>query len=488
MKFKSIALLILISIFSSGCFETNSISTTSVDDGEKQTSKYDYRDIGDNFDTYYLNSTGEQKILVIPVVVKENFPKVSPTSENKAKIEKAFFGKSSDTSWESVASYYNKSSYGKLNLTGTVTDWYNSNMTPSQIYAQNDSSFNDGGTFTILDNAIAWYKLTYNTTGNEFDVDKDGYLDAVWLIYSCDDGVECGSTSSDNPFWAFTFWNYNNYGKGNIFSPVSYTYAWASFNFLKEGYGSNGIDSHTYIHETGHMMGADDYYDYDGGAAPAGYLDMMDGNILDHNVYTKFAYNWVNPYFVSESKTLTISSFEESGDCIIIANNWNGSAFDEYIMVELYTPTGLNYADSHTQYPSRPLGFSNVGVKITHVDARLIKCKSSNGSWITDGYSDTIISTSTSYVKIAASNTPSRSENENFRLLTIINKDQSTETLTSSMGYAKNSSLFYKNDSFSMQKYSSFFNSSKLNCGELFPFTISIDELSSTSATISISK
>ena len=39
-------------------------------------------------------------------------------------IQKAFFGTESETGWESLKSYYSESSYGKLNIDGTVTNWY----------------------------------------------------------------------------------------------------------------------------------------------------------------------------------------------------------------------------------------------------------------------------------------------------------------------------------------------------------------------------
>ena len=59
---------------------------------------------------YTLPSTGNSKVLVIPIAF-ENYPK---TEEMRTRINKAFFGTSEDTGWESLQSYYQKSSYGKL--------------------------------------------------------------------------------------------------------------------------------------------------------------------------------------------------------------------------------------------------------------------------------------------------------------------------------------------------------------------------------------
>ena len=70
------------------------------------------------YNTRVLPSTGYIKLLVIPVLI--------PGYET-INIEEAFFGTEGDSNlgYESVASFYKKSSYNQLNLTGTVTDYFN---------------------------------------------------------------------------------------------------------------------------------------------------------------------------------------------------------------------------------------------------------------------------------------------------------------------------------------------------------------------------
>jgi hypothetical protein len=87
---------------------------------------------------------------------------------------------------------------------------------------------------------------------------------------------------------------------------------------------------------------------------PTGGLDMMDLNILDHDAWSKFALGWNrNPMSITSelSFPLTVNSKKAKlqGDCLLIpaaGESYNGSAFDEYMMVELYTPDGLNALDA----------------------------------------------------------------------------------------------------------------------------------------------
>ena len=50
----------------------------------------------------------------------------------------------------------------------------------------------------------------------------------------------------------------------------------------------------------------------------------------------------------------------------------NHSPFDEYLLIEFYTPTGLNEKDSLAKYAGvYPQMFQTNGIKIYHIDSRL---------------------------------------------------------------------------------------------------------------------
>jgi len=70
---------------------------------------------------------------------------------------------------------------------------------------------------------------------------------------------------------------------------------------ISNGYYSPNIDAHMLVHETGHMLGLEDYYSYSGLENPCGGVDMMDLNVGDHDAYSKMVLGWVNPYVVDGS-------------------------------------------------------------------------------------------------------------------------------------------------------------------------------------------
>ncbi|MCB9500225.1 MAG: hypothetical protein H6690_03135 [Erysipelotrichaceae bacterium] len=89
---------------------------------------FTYYDLGKNASLPTLQTTGDLNILVVPYKVK-GFEK-NATESNLERIKRTFTGDSTNTNYESVSSFYKKSSYGKLNLNFTVTDWFDTKMSP----------------------------------------------------------------------------------------------------------------------------------------------------------------------------------------------------------------------------------------------------------------------------------------------------------------------------------------------------------------------
>jgi len=309
-----------------------------------------------------LPSKGSPRALVIPI----DFSDCSAESKGYSieKIDKAFNGNENDTGWESVNSYYYKSSYGKVDVQFDVMDsWFRAKNTSS--YYENYKS-PDG--YTDPAEILIKEFLQANDKKMDFsiyDTNKDGYMDAIYVIYS----HSIDRVNVETIWWAYQYY----YFAEDYYDKVSpYYYMFAGYDFLFDDNILN--NAHTYIHESGHVFGLEDYYDYDdyvgankGGLAGA---DMMDFTVGDHNPFSKMLLGWVSPNLITTKTSVTIDleAFQENGEFIILANEWDDSKgmYQEYFIVEYWTPTGLNEFDSKGEYL-----YSAPGIRVIHINAEL---------------------------------------------------------------------------------------------------------------------
>lgn len=408
-------------------------------------------------DIVSLDSTGNQNILVLPICFSD-FPltKLGLTEETvNENLRKLFFGSKEETGWESVGSYYQTSSYNKLNISGEVADIYTLDKTLYEFCNLTGTDPSYDPTYYVVNKASENFKNTYEGDITKFDQNKDGYFDSIWVVYLNPyfnnkteskyqswyekDFVKWARIKPklEELLWAYTYWQYDNADLANPNSPVPFVYSWASYDFMFDGNymdeeGNFLVDGHTFIHETGHLLGLDDYYNYDDDkTSPLGATDMMDNNIGDHNPYSKYLLNWVTPRFIEKEGEYTLTPFTNNGDCLLMPlnNSYNDSPFDEYLMFEYYTPDKLNYLDSITPYDDGPIMIDQPGVRVYHVDSRLVKYSYSrfSGTYTLSSYTDKYINNNSEYCLIGASNTPSYNmANNQFRLISLLSNQHST--------------------------------------------------------------
>lgn len=449
------------------------------------------------YNTQTLPSIGDVKILVIPVKVPEytSLDIDDNGSEDSEKvredIEKAFFGET-DNYHESVASYYYKSSYGKLRLSGTVTDWYNIEEDASLEYTTATEITLDE-TYNVVEHAISWAKEQGIDT-TEYDYDKDGYIDGVWLVYSAPDYSNGGPYTDDYNYWAYTTWG-NQTGdsaqKPNVNDPVYNLFGWASYDFMYEGYGSGVVDAHTFIHETGHFLGLADYYSDLNTYSPIGKVDMMDGNIIDQNSYSKMLLGWTKPYLALGSGTIDLSCMENENSFIVIPNddreitNNEFDPFSEYILIELYTNEGLNYLDSRLKLEERPLAMNSKGVRIYHIDNRKFLLDKTEAKYTSKVYEGETIDSNHRIILPLSNMLSPDTYNNNFNVPKEVNLfdeirliEATNNDTFSSGGYQTDKTLFKANSSFSLSKFSTFFtNNGKFDDGSECTCSVTIGEI-----------
>ena len=478
-----------------------------------------------------IPSKGDLNVLLIPVEITD-YPFTSCRwGENYlTAIDHAFNGNgSSDTNyWESVSSYYKKTSKGQLNLKFDIAEVYKCGYSTSDFISGGEWS-----AYLMSEKAVNNFKSLHgNDATQKYDSDKDGHIDAVWMIYSAPNYLT-GTYGLQNAsvFWAFCG-DYTE-TKPNTSSPTPHSFGWASVDFLYQGTEVPQIDTHIFIHETGHLLSLPDYYSYDLGGSNAtgaqGGLAMMDMNIGDQDAFSKIALGWFDPYVATEDCIVTLKPNEATGECVLLADSWNGTAFDEYILLDLQTPTGLNEKDSSSRYYNRPIYYSIPGVRAYHVDARLGKFKyfyeSDGVDWkgahpvkdeeqkyyylsddavkelvskgklprMLDDKNVDIEERTPGYTVINANSGSRCLVDElfykNCRLLTLVGADGKNPEIDNKMG--SNDALFTKGDSWSTTgKTTKFFSSVEgvFNNEDDFSFVFSILECSSTEAKIQIRK
>lgn len=497
-------------IFSLIEYENNVVITTSrlnnltISTYEGDTNLNSYYTLWKNRGYPHFKSVGENNLLVVPLKIKgyEEYA----TSENLKKINDSFFLEDSlnTLGYYSLSEYYKISSYNKLNIKGEVTPWIDLDLTTKEISSSSISNYTlDCGTYFPTEKAINYIKENLNIDLTKYDNDKDGFIDGVYFIYGCPTFLD-DSLLSSSTFWNFTYYNVLNKDKASISSPVLMTYSWSSFDMLSKGSDKTKLDTHTYIHEFGHQLGLNDYYDTSNSGrlnpytSPMGGLDMMDNNVGDHSAFSKFALGWINPFVVSGdigSVEVKIGSLIENGECIILpTSNYNNTPFDEYLMIEYIKNNSINKVDSTNGYPStfytdeRIIRFySKNGIRITHIDARSVDANLD----YTDNINDMVMT--------KFSNTASTKQgyycplnNNSYVLTSLISANSSRNTLgtffvaNNTDLYNASSTIDFTSNSNSSRASSLPYNSNRFNDGNVFNYSIKIDSINESKASIKI--
>lgn len=336
----------------------------------------------DNRTHKLMKTTGVRKMLVLPIRFTDS-PNDISIEDKTIYIKNAFFGDSSVTKLESVASFYDKSSYGKLKIKGEVAPWFNLNIS-SREWNKKGSNQTEASrriTLEVLSNYI-------DNGGdiNQYDSDLDGYIDSLFVIYDYPySNSGNNKSSSDELFWAYVDFIKENEAGLNNAAPYANAYGWASLYFALE----NSVKSNasTFIHETGHILGLQDYYNTGSRNLgyhyqPLGFFDLMDSNQGDHSVLSKYLLNWTTPKVLKKDQLgdITLTDFSSTGDYLLIPLNekYNDNPYAEYLLLEYFSPTGLNtpnglvYQDEDKTGETVNFSFPDVhGLKVFHVDARL---------------------------------------------------------------------------------------------------------------------
>lgn len=310
-----------------------------------------------------LGSVGEQKILMVSV----EFPDCKNERDySTEEIYDLAFGEENTHSdaypLESITAYYDRSSYGRLHLTGDVYKY-------TARFSLNTYS-------EASDMLVDEIMKALNTEINYRDYDGNGDLVLDTFLMSLPPAAN-PEMDYYSPWW-----------------PCSYQYGgWSRYDSVKPGNicmgawplnDRSGFNS-TWVHELGHAMGLPDYYYYvnpigDGDGLPgkAGFA-MMDEAMGDMTAFDKLMYGWYAldevHIYTGGTQTFTLQSSQDAPGCILIPRfYYEGETFDtdtsfltEYFVLEYATDTGNNTLGFSGQFTYDM--FNGGGIRVLHCDA-----------------------------------------------------------------------------------------------------------------------
>ncbi len=257
-------------------------------------------------------------------------------------------GDPANSPYESLATYYLRSSYNQLDLrSGNTFAWYKTS------YDRSDVKETAAGRESLIKEALDFF----NSQGHDFsqyDNNSDGVIDYFLVFWA---GPDTG--------WGNFWWGWQL-----VFSDTNYKLDGTrlgkySFQWAEDPVGSN-FNNRVSIHETGHALGQADFYDYNDKIGPdggIGGLDMMHGNKGDHGCFTKWMFGWITPKTIANGRhTLTLNASGTSEDAVIVwPNITTGDLFSEFFMVQNRHRVGN---DNTPEIPGD-------GILIWHIDAHL---------------------------------------------------------------------------------------------------------------------
>ena len=324
--------------------------------------------LGDESHQKVVPSSGTANIPVILI----NFKDTSATYTT-GNFNSLLFG----TGNHSMKDYYEEVSYGKFSVSAGpsgVVGWYTASK-EHDYYGENDSSGNDKWPGDLVYEAVA--AADTNVDFSAYDMDNDGYVDAVNVIHQ---GTDEAAGGKETDIWSHRwtlssakFFGNSHYGayttndknsKGNYVKVDDYT--------LEAEKHSDGKQETVgvFAHEYGHALGLPDLYDTDYSSEGNGdWTIMASGSYNYVSVYgdrpahmdagCKYYLKWVTPTQVTgtmENETITEAS--STADVYKLVNKNLSSS--EYFLVENRQKTGFD------------VGLPGSGLLIWHIDQKTV--------------------------------------------------------------------------------------------------------------------
>ena len=292
--------------------------------------------IKDSTPLQFLDFTTPVKGKIKSLIFKVDFQDVTfdKNALSDKQLKSAVFGpeniNSNNYPLESVKAYYERASYGELEISGDV---YSYRAKHKRSYYNNKEEYE-----TLAMEVLSAFNLKIDYS--QYDQDKDGYIDCISF------NVPVNGTAADD-FWygCQTSWYVNPSYKVDGEKVKA-------FIINDEPPVADGIYQYnaTLSHEIGHSMGLSDYYklnsldDQEGLKGVAG-LERMDDSTGDFSAFSKIILGWIPKEKVqiadlTKKKSIySLTPSNESQNCLLIpVGTLDKNFFSEYFLVEYLTP------------------------------------------------------------------------------------------------------------------------------------------------------
>ncbi|UCH85679.1 MAG: M6 family metalloprotease domain-containing protein, partial [Candidatus Latescibacterota bacterium] len=215
----------------------------------------------------------------------------------------------------SMTALYDEMSYGNLNVTGTVYDWFT---------VSGQDTYYEGGCNGLCGSAKTGQFIKELLQANDPSVnfglydndgpdgipnsgDDDGFVDFIAIVQP-ETGGECGTSNLWSHRWVVEGWpefsgpwTTNDPKTGGGFIKV-YDYTLMPALGSSGGCGSGITEIGVYCHEFGHAFGLPDFYDTNGGSEGIGEWGLMGSgnwqistNPVHMTAYSKSELGWIIP-------------------------------------------------------------------------------------------------------------------------------------------------------------------------------------------------
>lgn len=296
-------------------------------------------------------SIGQNRLLVILINFSDTLPVYGQPD-----IENLFFGTGQGT----LRDFYLSASYGQLELTGDVLDWFTASET-HDYYGNNNNGLGSWPSYPrnvqrLVEEAVDLAEAA-GVDFSLYDNSGQGCVDSLIIVHQ-GEGGEWGGLSSD--IWS----NTNALTFGGAEARVYDGVVIDRFSIVSE-LSYNGVslkEFGTIAHEYGHLLGIPDLFDKDGSSAGLGYFDLMSIGLYGFmpSAYIKDLLGWLHPTVIGGSTQGLFELPPIETDPVALKIPADPSAPEEYFLVANRRPIGYD------------LGLPAHGVAIYHADQRSV--------------------------------------------------------------------------------------------------------------------